>query len=245
LTPAHHIYGFLFTAMLPDRLGAEVLAYDPGRGAALPPRLQQNDLLVSIPEYWGYLNRTVTEWPTLVDGVVSTAPCARELIGALIDNGVSSMTEIYGSTETAGIGTRRWPEEGYRLMPQWTSVDSVYADRTELAHISGIRVQLMDRLHLQEDGCFTIAGRLDGAVQVGGTNVYPARIAASLAALPGVADAAVSLAKMGGRLNAFIVLDPGVSSETVRHELGTWMQQHMVAVERPQSLVFVAALPKS
>jgi long-chain acyl-CoA synthetase len=221
LTPAHHIYGFLFTAMLPDRLGAEVVEYDSACSAALSPRLQQNDLLVSIPERWGFLNRTVTEWPEQVDGVVSTAPCARELIAALVDNGLHSMTEIYGSTETAGIGTRRWPEQRYRLMPQWTPMDSADVDRTELVHTSGLRVEPMDRFY-----------------------VYPARIAALLAARPGVTDAAVSVAKVGGRLRAFIVADAGVSPELVRRELEAWMRQNLNPVERPQSMEFGTALPE-
>jgi 4-coumarate--CoA ligase (photoactive yellow protein activation family) len=249
LAPAHHIYGFLFTAMLADRLGAEVVTYDPVAGQGCSPRMQPNDLLVSIPERWSFLNRTVTSWPRKVDGVVSTAPCARELIGALITNGLDSMTEIYGSTETAGIGTRRWPEDRYRLMPQWTptgsvDVDSADADGTELVHLSGARVQPMDRLLLEEDRGFTIAGRLDGAVQVGGTNVYPARIAALLAARPGVAEAYVGLARIGERLRAFIVPDAGASSELMRRELEVWIEQNLTAVERPKSLVFGPVLPE-
>ena len=243
LVPAHHIYGFLFTGMLPDRLGAEVVTSGIADGTAL--RVLQNDLLISIPERWAFLSRTVTVWPAQVDGVVSTSPCPRELIRDLIDNGLRSMTEIYGSTETAGIGTRRWPEERYQLMPHWVPGEDADPERTTLVHLSGTRVQPMDRLRFDSDGCFTIAGRLDGAVQVGGINVFPSRIAALLAARPGIANAAVDLFQPNGRLRAFIVLKSGVTSELVRPELETWMQQHLVAVDRPQTLEFVTALPKS
>ena len=244
LARAHHIYGFLFTAMLPDRLGVDVAAHD---GAVRNGRLdlREGDLVVAIPELWSFLNRTVTAWPKHVDGVVSTGPCAPGLIGLLIEDGLGSMTEIYGSTETAGIGTRRWPELRYRLMPQWTPIRSNDPDRTDLFHASGRRVQAMDRLQMDEEGFFTIGGRLDGLVQVGGTNVHPAGIAALLAGRPGVVEAAVGLMRLsdGQRLEAYLVLDPRSSAETVRGELEVWIEQHLAAAERPKALTFVSTLP--
>ena len=252
---AHHIYGFLFTAMLADRFGVEVLPYHPTVSAAVPLGMREGDLVVSIPELWEFLDRTVRAWPKHVDGVVSTAACAPTLIGSLIESGLHSMTEIYGSTETAGIGTRRWPQERYRWMPQWTPLgagdpgvdqpDAGDPGGTTLLHTSGVRVQTMDRLHLAGDGSFTVAGRLDGSVQVGGTNVYPARVAALLASRPGVAEAVVGLMppSEGGRLKAFIVPAAGTLTETVRKELELWMEEHLSAVERPRALLFGSAIP--
>jgi len=238
---AHHIYGFLFTAMLPDQLGLEVVrAERSGLNG-----LRSGDLIVSFPEQWQFLNRSLAKWPDHVDGVVSTAPCSSELIRSLIEAGLHTMTEIYGSTETSGIGTRTWPEDTYRLMPHWRPATSTDAQTTDLIHSSGMRVQLMDRIKFSEDGCFTIAGRLDGSVQVGGTNVYPVRIAAMLASRPGVADAAVRLMRHeeGTRLKAFIVPSSDVSPEIVSEELQAWIGAHLTAVERPKALTFGSALP--
>ncbi len=119
LTPAHHIYGFLFTAMLPDRLGHRAPVSRTESGSQLLKDLQPGDLVVAFPERWEWLYRTIKRWPDGVEGVTSTAPCPPDLKTGLMEQGLSSFTEVYGSSETAGVGLRRWPETRYRLMPQW------------------------------------------------------------------------------------------------------------------------------
>jgi len=53
--PPHHIYGFLFGAMLPSVLvAATALAATPGAGS-LNDFLQAGDLVVSFPERWHWL----------------------------------------------------------------------------------------------------------------------------------------------------------------------------------------------
>jgi len=242
---AHHLYGFLFTAMLPDLLGIDVASADRTGGVALSQSPRSGDLVVAIPEQWKFLNRTFAKWPERVEGAVSTAPCSHELIRSLMETGLRDMTEIYGSTETSGIGTRTWPEESYRLMPQWHLSTGDDAKAIDLVHSSGRRYQLMDRIDFREDGSFEICGRLDGSVQVGGTNVYPAQIAALLAFRPRIAAATVRLMRPeeGTRLKAFIVPDSKSSPAIVREELEAWIEGHLTSVERPKALTFGPALP--
>jgi acyl-coenzyme A synthetase/AMP-(fatty) acid ligase len=88
-----------------------------------------------------------------------------------------------------------------------------------------------------------VVRRIDGAVQVGGVNVYPARIAAALAAHPMVAEARVRLAD-AGRLKALVVprladADP----ETVRAALRVWIDANLPVAERPRSITVLARLP--
>jgi len=86
---------------------------------------------------------------------------------------------------------------------------------------------------------------MDGSVQVGGTNVYPARITALLVAQPGIAAATVRLMRPeeGHRLKAFIVSDSELSPETLRERLEAWIEAHLAAVERPKALTFGPSLP--
>ncbi len=247
LTPPHHIYGFLFGAMLPDALAAEVVIATMPAGAGDSVRVQAGDLVVSFPEQWQWLERTVFQWPHNVCGVVSTAPCPVELIAALHERGLQRMTEVYGSSETAGIGLRCWPEPKYRFMPHWRPSPGELDDCIELIHASGVRVCLNDRLRLGPDGTFTLEGRLDGAVQVGGTNVYPARTAALLRTHPLVIDAAVRLmrADEGTRLKAFIAAAPSADCDALRGDLEAWCFQKLRSVERPTSLTFGTSLPKN
>jgi long-chain acyl-CoA synthetase len=159
--------------------------------------------------------------------------------------GLHRMTEVYGATETSGIGTRVWPEDAYRLMPHWHPTNTNDPQKTNLVHASGMQVQAMDRIFFQEDGCFVLGGRLDGSVQVYGTNVYPARIAALLISRPGVCGAAVRLMRPeeGMLLKAFIVPEPETSRDIVRRELEGWIKTHLTAAESPKALTFGPAIP--
>ena len=230
LVPAHHIYGFLFTAMLADRLDLEVVGYGTPR---------PGDLVVAVPEQWAWMDRSVAEWPADVEGVTSTAPCSRALLSGLMERGMEGMTEVYGSSETAGVGTRRWPQEVYRWMPQWS-----VAEEGVIVHTSGRQVALMDRIALRGGG-FVVEGRRDDAVQVGGTNVYPERVAARLRALPGVKDAVVRAMGVGEgvRLKAFAVPAAGWEAAALEGELERWAREKLAVAERPRSWAFGAELP--
>jgi long-chain acyl-CoA synthetase len=81
LALAHHLYGFIFTAMLPDQLGLDVVSDERTGRAKLPLRLRNGDLVVAIPDHWHLLNRTLATWPKNIGGVVSTAPCPHECWG--------------------------------------------------------------------------------------------------------------------------------------------------------------------
>ena len=72
----HHIYGFLFTAGLPEMLEIEVRASGKLSPGALARDLRAGDLVVTFPERWAWLNRSLPSWPADVEGVTSTAPCA-------------------------------------------------------------------------------------------------------------------------------------------------------------------------
>ena len=243
LTLAHHIYGFLFTAMLPDRLGLPVKSLQGMDGLQ---NLQPGDLVVSFPERWQWLSRTVAKWPESVAGVVSTAPFPTELGAALIQNGLESITEVYGSSESAGIAIRKWPEAAYHLMPHWTAKNTGSSEGALLTHRSGVQIRTGDYLNFDKDGSFTLAGRVDGAVQVGGLNVFPGSIAARIRSQPGVLDAVVRVTELkdGGRLKAFIVPQPDAQLTSLRSQLEEWISKQLAASERPRSIVFGAALPK-
>ena len=92
---------------------------------------------------------------------------------------------------------------------------------------------------------FRVRDRHDGAVQVGGSNVYPVRIAKMLESHPLVAQARVRLApEQGGRLKALVVpRNPASDADGVRQELEGWIASHLSVPERPRSVVVAARLP--
>ena len=56
--PAHHIYGFVFTVLLPERLGVPVV--DIRQEPALCRDAEPGDLVVTTPDVWRYLIETFT-----------------------------------------------------------------------------------------------------------------------------------------------------------------------------------------
>ncbi|MCJ2088456.1 hypothetical protein MKK88_21090 [Methylobacterium sp. E-005] len=243
--PTHHAYGFLFAALLPDALGVDHVDATKLGAAEIARSLAPGDLVVTFPDRWRWLERSLPNWPEDVAGVVSTAPCPRDLIAALCERGLAAMTEVYGSSETAGVAVRRWPEFSYSLMPHWHFVEPVSEDAPEIDHRSGRRIWLPDRIRRLDGGRFELAGRLDGAVQVGGINVYPDRVAARLRDRPGVKDATVRLMRPeeGVRLKAFIVPEVGVDITALRAELFAWIDSDLPTVERPTALSFGPRFP--
>ena len=243
-TPAHHIYGFLFTAMLPDRLAVPCReAEGAGLGALVADPLP-GDLIVSIPDRWAFLERSVPSWPADVEGVVSTAPCPPEVLAGLAESGVARMTEVYGSSETAGIAWRAAPNALYDLMPQWRFSEPCDADAPSLIHADGATHDVMDRVVRAGPRAFRLAGRRDGVVQVGGVNVSPAAVAELLRRRPGVRWAAVRLMRPdeGRRLKARLWPDVGVLGEVLRQEVEGWAATHLSAAERPTSITVADGL---
>lgn len=241
--PAHHIYGFIFTVLLPRRLGIDEAAVIDVRDrspAALASRLREGDLVVAHPDWWRAATRALTRWPPGVAGVTSTAPCPGEVAAALEEAGLATLYQVYGASETAGIGWRASHQEPYQLFAGWRRGPHGL-ERTA----TGAAFPPPDHLDWIDERHFHVAGRIDGAVQVGGTNVYPGRVREILLRHPGVAEAAVRLMRPeeGARLKAFIV--PRAGAASLEGELHGHIERHLAAAERPRALRFGAALPRS
>lgn len=240
LVPGHHIYGFLFTILLPRLLNA---AYVDVRGR-LPGRvladLLPGDLVVAVPEQWALLARTGSACLSGISGVCSTGPLDPVLHRDLTERGLS-LTEVYGSSETAGIGWRLSPDEPFRLLeglklsPDGSCLQVGW---------DGLAKPLLDRLVLSDATCFRLGGRRDGAVQIGGVNIFPDRVAATLRTHPAVKDVAVRPMPVPGglRLKAFIV-PRQPDAPGLEQEMSVWADTHLSMPERPKSWTFGPALP--
>ncbi len=249
LAPAHHIYGFLFTAMLPTVMDVPVLDANGLPPGVLLRELRAGDGITSFPTRWEWLARSIPEWPKGVHGITSTAPCPEALKRVLVGGGITSFTEIYGSSETAGVGVRSFPETRYTLMSHlwWAKRAEGDAEAGALLQdCDGKRIPLQDQVDVSADGTFAVAGRLDGAVQVGGVNVYPRRLEEQLRAIPGVAEAAVRLCAegRGDRLKAFVVPNERVTETELAETLEAWTQT-LPAPERVRAFTFGTALPRT
>ncbi|HEY8360691.1 MAG TPA: AMP-binding protein [Ramlibacter sp.] len=246
--PAHHIYGFLFTVLLPRTLGLPDDAVVDVRGsvpASLARIARAGDLVVGHPDFWSAAGQGNQPLPPDVIGVTSTAPCPDGVSAAMERAGLSRLFQIYGSSETAGIGWRSSQRDPYALFPHWSFASDEDALVRRLPDGSLQPASSPDALQRIGERHFRVGPRHDDAVQVGGTNVFPAQVRDVLLAHPMVEDAAVRLMRPeeGGRLKAFVV--PKRETEGLQVELQKWIATRLPTAARPKAITLGNALPTS
>ncbi|HZF74473.1 MAG TPA: 4-coumarate--CoA ligase [Acetobacteraceae bacterium] len=239
--PAHHIYGMIFGVLLPEALGVPVLERRGAVPGAILRDLRPGDLLVGFPAGHALLADAAVAPPPDVVATSSTAPLPAATHRALRALGFAGVTEVYGSSETAGIACRTGPDEPYRLLPRWrpAGADALFDTLTRRA------TPLPDHVEWVGPDTLRPATRRDQVVQVAGTNVHPAQVAEALREHPGVAAAAVRLdtALPEPRLKAFVVPSPGADMAVLPAALDAWCASRFPAPERPVRFAFGAALP--
>jgi len=249
LVPSHHIYGFLFTVLLPRALGiAEVLDRRSATPATVLREAGPGDLIVAHPGWWEQAARLEPRFGEDVIGTSSTAPCPDPLARALADAGLR-LLQVYGSSETAGVGWRFEAGAGFTLLPYWSRTDGERELVRTLPDGATAPYELQDRLEWEDGRRFQPLGRIDGAVQVGGVNVFPSYVAEVLCMHPRVAEASVRLMRPdeGRRLKAFVVPAEGADPErcdALREELLAWCAERLSTAERPAALSFGERLPR-
>ena len=95
-----------------------------------------------------------------------------------------------------------------------------------------------------EEGCYTIAGRLKDMIISGGENIYPAEVESALAAHPAVAGVAligVPDAQWGEVGRAVVVRAPG--ADVTEADLIAFARDRLARYKAPKSVVFVDSLP--
>ena len=196
VVPRHHIYGFLFTVLLPRALRVPVLCLPALPNVHFLESLEAGELVVAFPLFWKGLAELGERLTPNVHGVTSTGPCPAEAIHRLCSLGLDRMVEVYGSSETSGVGWRSATEEPYCLLPyleRSTEAGKAVLQR-RLPNGGKLRLPLPDRMFCWEDDRhFAPEGRKDKAVQVGGINVYPDAVARAITAHLDVIDCAVRL----------------------------------------------------
>lgn len=250
--PVHHIYGFLFGILLPQALGLPAEAVQDVR-ASLPTRVidaaRSGDVFIGHPGWWAGLAASGLPWPEDVVGTTSTAPLHDETAHALVGPGrLARLVQVYGASETGGIGWREAAGEPYELMPHWQFMSGTGSGIAPVAAgAPRAPVSLQDHIDRVDGRRFHVGARRDDAVQVGGTNVFPARVRDVLRAHPLVADAVVRpmLPSEGDRLKALVVPRAGAPADPLAfaEALGQWARAHLQPAERPQAIAVGPRLP--
>ena len=201
-------------------------------------------VLVSTPVHLRSLVESSVTFPDIAVVVSATAPLHQELALRVEHRLRTVLVEMFGSTETCVVATRRtaqnefWnPYPGIRLEPvaAGTVVRAPWFASDQLLH---------DIIEIGADRSFAVVGRHGDLVEVAGKRASLVDLTRRLSGLPGVQDAIVfqPAAKSGGvRRCAALVVAPGLSA----HEVLRRFRQEVDAVFLPRPLVIVPALPRN
>jgi acyl-coenzyme A synthetase/AMP-(fatty) acid ligase len=248
--PAQHMYGFESTVLLALLSGNAFSAERPfypadicaAVAAAPGPRI-----LVSTPVHLRTLLAAGIELPP-VDLIVSaTAPLALELAREVEAEFQTRLLEIYGSTETGQIASRRTAESP--LWQLWPGVrlnaggDQVFAHGGHVEQLTA----MCDVLEITSDETFLLHGRTADLVNVAGKRSSFGYLNTQLNAIPGVVDGTFFLRDADGasrtgvaRLAAAVVA-PTLSATQLIEEL----RQRIDPVFLPRPLLLVDRLPRN
>ena len=244
--PPQHMWGLETTVMLALQSGCSVHSACPLLPAEIAAALAQfrrPRWLVATPAHLRACALSGDRLPPLSGVLCSTAPLPQESARRIEDLGEAPVYEIYGSTETGAIATRRTART-----PTFSVVEGIeIAIAADHAIARGGHlpqsVRLNDMLLSQGDGQFTVQGRTADLVKIGGSRNSLAALTAELNRVPGVLDGAFWLpdaAPGETRLTAFAVA-PGIDRAAIMAQL----RRHIDPVFLPRPLILVDALPRN
>lgn len=210
----HHIYGLLFRLLWPLCCGRPFARQmrDYWEELALDARVQQPLAIISSPAHLRLIPPLA--WASAVAPVAvfsSGAPLAQDAALAAKAQLAQSVSEVYGSTETGGIGWREQDKDA-----RWLCLPGVGVQLDENTGQLQVRSGHLpnadwftgaDRATLDADGRFSLCGRADRVAKVGGKRISLTAIEQLLLQQPDVAAVRVlTLPERGERLGAVVVL---------------------------------------
>jgi len=249
--PPQHMYGFESTVLLAWQSGA---AFDAGRpffpadivatlAASPAPRV-----LVTTPLHLHAILESGLKLPSLELVVCATAPLSAHLAERAEAAFRAPLLEIYGSTETGQLATRRTcREEAWTLFPDIRLEQSAGQTWAEGGHIE-VRVPLGDIIEPLDGRRFLLKGRHTDLINIAGKRSSLGWLNQQLLSIAGVRDGAFYLPECpyGGqdaavtRLTAFVVA-PGLDNE----QLLAGLRERVDPIFLPRPLIFVDALPRT
>jgi acyl-coenzyme A synthetase/AMP-(fatty) acid ligase len=248
--PPQHMYGFessvLAALQSGNALCAEHPFYPADIGAALT-RLPRPRALVTTPIHLRALLASLGEVPQADLIVSATAPLAQELARESEQRFGAPLIEIYGSTESGQLATRRTARE--RQWRLWPGVCLTLDEGRAWARGGHLEqpTPMCDELEVIDAERFLLHGRLADLVNIAGKRSSLAYLTHQLNTIAGVLDGAFffpeepQTSAAGVTRVAAAVVAPGLDAARLTEEL----RQRIDPVFLPRPLLLVERLPRN
>ncbi|BDT69403.1 hypothetical protein os1_35930 [Comamonadaceae bacterium OS-1] len=246
--PPQHMYGFESTVLLAWQSGSVLSADHPFYPADICSALAQVDrprMLVTTPVHLRALLDAGLEVPALDLVVSATAPLSPQLAQAAEAALHMPLLEIYGSTETGQVATRRTAQG-----PEWQLFPGVQLSVQDGGTwVSGAHVEqsvpMGDILESLSATHFLLHGRMGDLVNIAGKRSSLAYLNHQLNAIDGVVDGAFYMPEERGqdgvtRLMAFVVA-PGLTQAALLVAL----RGRIDPIFLPRPLLLLDRLPRN
>ena len=237
--PPYHIYGLLFSVVLPLVSSATVVNETPSfpNEITLVAEQHQVTIMASVPPHYRVLRgakknmslRLAFSSAGMLDAADNDAFCRKNKMGVV---------EVYGSTETGGIAMRNRScgEEGFTPFStiDWKIVEGCLAVRSpyispDLPIDEHGFFTATDRVEARGGNQFSLKGRADTVTKVGGKRVDLEEIRSFIKDEPGVTDCVVvAVPESGGREHQIVALVQGhkVRTDVIRKNLANSLEPY-------------------
>jgi acyl-coenzyme A synthetase/AMP-(fatty) acid ligase len=248
--PPQHMYGFESTVLLALQSGNAFSAGRPFYPADVCSELgsvPQPRMLVSTPVHLRTLLAAGVHLPSADLVLSATAPLSQNLAREVEQRFETRLLEIYGSTETGQIASRR---TAHTVEWQLFSGVRLFSD-TEQTWAEGGHVEqptpMCDVLEVTARDRFLLHGRLSDLVNIAGKRSSLSYLNHQLNAIPGVVDGAFFVreedesSSTGVTRVAALVVAPSLDAAAVTEQL----RKRIDPVFLPRPLLFVDSLPRN
>lgn len=244
-----HMFGLEFSIILPLIAGIDFYSGQPFFPADIYTELlsaKNYSILITTPVHLQILIKSGIEWQRCGCQLIvcSTAPLHKELALQVETQFAAPALEIYGSTETGAIASRR-PTQNDELnfYPGIAAQPCNEGFIVSGAHLSA-PILLNDHIAINNSGNFHLIGRQDDLIKIAGKRASLSELNYRLTQIPGIIDGVfINTADSGKetqRLTA-IVVAPNMQREEILGALIHWIDP----VFLPRPLLLVDALPRT
>jgi acyl-coenzyme A synthetase/AMP-(fatty) acid ligase len=244
--PPQHMFGIEMSVLMPLLGGATLYTRRdlfPADIAASLAELPEPRVLVTTPVHLRVLVESGQPIPPVAALVSATAPLSAELAAAAERALDTVVLEVFGSTETCVIASRRTARESdWRLMPDVTlspQPDGTLVQAPWFHHDT----VLQDLVECLPGRRFRLCGRHSDQIEIAGKRASLADLTRRLQSLDGVLDAAIVQEEgdAGVRRLAALVVAPTLAAADIVAALRRTMDPAFV----PRRVVQLDALPRN